>query len=93
MPPALRCAWLRYEPAGCCLTTLQPPPYFAGMATPAPGQGSLTVWMDRRGMRRALSTPARNDLRVLWAAAHEVVACKSGECRHGMECVGALGVE
>lgn len=49
------------------------------MATPAPGQGSLTVWMDRRGMRRALSTPARNDLRVLWAAAHEVAACKSGE--------------
>ncbi|PRW59511.1 hypothetical protein C2E21_1411 [Chlorella sorokiniana] len=49
----------------------------ARMATPAPGQGSLTVWMDRRGMRRALSTPARNDLRVLWAAAREVAACKS----------------
>lgn len=55
----------------------------AGMATPAPGQGSLTVWMDRRGMRGALSTPARNDLRVLWAAAHEVARCKSGECWHG----------
>lgn len=54
------------------------------MATPAPGQGSLTVWMDRRGMHRALSTPARNDLRVLWAAAREVTACKSGECERGV---------
>ena len=54
------------------------------MATPAPGQGSLTVWMDRRGMHRALSTPARNDLRVLWAAAREVAACKSGECERGV---------
>jgi len=49
------------------------------MATPAPGHGSLTVWMDRRGMRSALSTPARNDLRVLWEAAREVSAFKSGE--------------
>ena len=38
----------------------------------------MTVWMDRRGMRGTLNTPARNDLRLLWAAAREVVAFKSG---------------
>lgn len=34
--------------------------------------------MDRRGMRAALSTPARNDLRLLWAAAREVRTYQSG---------------
>jgi hypothetical protein len=47
-------------------------------ATPAPGQGSLTVWMDRRGMRAALSTPARSDLRMLWDAARDITLFKSG---------------
>lgn len=48
------------------------------VATPAPGQGSLTIWMDRRGMRAALNTPARNDLRLLWAAARDVCTYQSG---------------
>ncbi len=37
-------------------------------ATPALGVGSLTAWIDHRGVRAMLPTPARNDLRKLWAA-------------------------
>eukprot|EP00887_Chlorella_sp_A99_P006235 scaffold3.g6235.t1 len=33
------------------------------------GVGSLTAWVQRRGVRTALDTPVRNDLRQLWVAA------------------------
>lgn len=61
--------------SSCVLCSLA---YRAGV-TPAPGQGSLTIWMDRRGMRSALSTPALNDLRMLWVAARDVTVYESGE--------------
>ncbi|KAL4854932.1 hypothetical protein ACK3TF_004403 [Chlorella vulgaris] len=49
----------------------------AVVATPAPGQGSMTVWLDRRGMCGALNTPARHDLRLLWSAARDIAVYKS----------------
>ncbi|KAL4458308.1 hypothetical protein ABPG75_013173 [Micractinium tetrahymenae] len=84
------------------------PPRVSGalVATPAPGQGSLTVWMDRRGMRATLSTPARNDLRLLWAAARDIRAYQSeaaalradnaallGELEAAQEALQELGAE
>jgi hypothetical protein len=65
---------------GPLLTALCLPVLLAAVAasTPAPGQGSLTLWLDRRGMRSILSTPARSDLRLLWAAARDVAAFQSG---------------
>lgn len=73
--------WDACLPLPCCSLFCCSCPLPSGRSaiTPAPGQGSLTVWMDRRGMRAALSTPARNDLRLLWAAAHDVAMFQSGE--------------
>lgn len=58
----------------------------AVVATPAPGQGSMTVWLDRRGMCGALNTPARHDLRLLWSAARDIAVYKSG----GLGCASAF---
>lgn len=37
---------------------------FCVVATPELGKDSLTQWIDRRGLRQALNTPARHDLQV-----------------------------
>ncbi|GAB4822183.1 hypothetical protein N2152v2_009229 [Parachlorella kessleri] len=40
----------------------------SAQATPELGKGSLSHWINRRGLSQALNTPARIDLQLLWAA-------------------------
>ena len=58
-----------------------PPRAAAGAPTPELGRGSLTAWMERRGLQGTLPTPARADLRRLWAAAGVGMSAESGAWR------------
>ncbi|KAL6769014.1 hypothetical protein ACKKBF_B17140 [Auxenochlorella protothecoides x Auxenochlorella symbiontica] len=67
--------------------------------TPALGQGSVSRWLARRGLGDALGTPARGELRRLWAAAGQVqeVEARNAQLSAELEGVraalGALGLE
>ncbi|RMZ54357.1 hypothetical protein APUTEX25_001933 [Auxenochlorella protothecoides] len=67
--------------------------------TPVLGQGSVSRWLARRGLGDALGTPARGELRRLWAAAGQVqeVEARNAQLSAELEGVraalGALGLE
>lgn len=49
----------------------------AATATPELGKGDLQAWIDRRGMRAVLNSPAVADLRRMWGAMREGASARA----------------